>query len=96
MLQFASTRRSKLSAPFWIHAFAGCVVAVTHAALTCVADDPRGNSNISADTVARRVTAICDLVLDRHIDPPARQTMLLAGAKALYERAEQPVPPGLS
>lgn len=45
---------------------------------------------------ASRVLAITDLVLDRHLDPPTRQSMILAVAKALANTAERPVPAGLS
>ena len=34
-------------------------------------------------------------MLEHHIDPPARQQMILSGIKALYRTAGMPVPPGL-
>jgi carboxyl-terminal processing protease len=46
--------------------------------------------------VAARVLTISDVVLERHIDPPARQQMLLAGVKALYRADNQPAQSGLS
>ncbi len=39
-----------------------------------------GNDNFSAD----RFMEIVNAVMDNHIDPPAKQEMILAGAKALY------------
>jgi carboxyl-terminal processing protease len=39
---------------------------------------------------------LADLVLRRHIDPPTRQEMLLAAARALYREAGRPLPAGLS
>ncbi len=33
---------------------------------------------------ASRIIAITDVVMDQHIDPPARQQMILTGVKALY------------
>jgi C-terminal peptidase prc len=46
--------------------------------------------------VARRLDEITDTVLQHHIDPPARQQMILGGLKALYETSARPVPAGLS
>ena len=46
--------------------------------------------------VAKVTCDITDVVLDQHIDPPARQQMILGGVKALYRAAGMPVPPGLS
>ncbi len=43
-----------------------------------------------------RMLAITDVVLEQHVDPPARQQMLLRAAKALYQAAERAVPKGLS
>ena len=37
----------------------------------------------AASTAARRVQEITDVVLQNHIDPPARQQMVLSGIKAL-------------
>src|SRR5262245_35409510 len=52
--------------------------------------------NESAADSARNVLAITDLVLERHIDPPTRQQMILAGAKALARKSGQRVPADLS
>jgi carboxyl-terminal processing protease len=46
--------------------------------------------------LAQRVQAITDAVLEHHIDPPARQQMILAGIKALYGAAGVQAPGGLS
>jgi carboxyl-terminal processing protease len=45
---------------------------------TCLADSPSGE-------VAARAWAIADTVLARHVDPPTRQQMLLAGIKAIVD-----------
>jgi carboxyl-terminal processing protease len=44
----------------------------------------RGDDEKSAAALAGRLWALTDLVLEHHVDPPARQAMLLAAAKALY------------
>ena len=46
--------------------------------------------------LAKRIGEITDAVLEHHIDPPARQQMILGGIKALYTAAGLPVPLGLS
>ena len=45
--------------------------------------------------LARQVQGITDAVLENHIDPPARQQMILSGIKALYRAAGVPAPPSL-
>ena len=50
----------------------------------------------SASTVASRVLAVVDVVLENHIDPPARQQLVLAAAKTFYRVTEQPAPAKLS
>jgi C-terminal peptidase prc len=45
--------------------------------------------------LARQVQEITDVVLENHIDPPARQQMILSGIKALDRLAGVPAPPGL-
>jgi carboxyl-terminal processing protease len=45
--------------------------------------------------LARRIGEITDAVLAYHIDPPARQQMILSAIKALYRASGEPVPPGL-
>ena len=46
--------------------------------------------------LARRIGEITDAVLAHHIDPPARQQMILGGVKALYHASGVPIPAGLS
>src|SRR5579885_2925985 len=45
--------------------------------------------------LAGQVREITEAVLENHIDPPARQQMILAGIKALARAAGVPTPPGL-
>ena len=45
--------------------------------------------------LARQVQEITDAVLEHHIDPPARQQMVLSGIKAMYRAAGVAGPPGL-
>jgi carboxyl-terminal processing protease len=45
--------------------------------------------------LARQVQEITEVVLENHIDPPARQQMILSGIKALDRVAGVPTPPGL-
>ena len=46
--------------------------------------------------LAKRIGEITDAVLTHHIDPPARQQMILGGIKALYRASGGQVPAGLS
>ena len=46
--------------------------------------------------LAGRAWAITDVVLDRHVDPPTRQQMILAGLRALHKAGKIPSPPGLA
>jgi carboxyl-terminal processing protease len=46
--------------------------------------------------LGKHVQDITDTVLRHHLDPPARQQMILAGIKSLYEAAGLPIPAGLS
>ena len=52
-------------------------------------------AKVPAD-LARRIGEVTDAVLQHHIDPPARQQMILGGIKALYQASGVPVPAGLS
>jgi carboxyl-terminal processing protease len=45
---------------------------------------------------ARHLWSVTDVVLDRHIDPPVRQQMLLTGVKALLAKSGTPLPFDLS
>ena len=49
----------------------------------------------SLPDLGKRIQEITDAVLEHHIDPPARQQMILSGIKALYRAAGLPVPLGL-
>jgi carboxyl-terminal processing protease len=60
-----------------------------------VADETSPTPNCPPD-LARRIGEITDAVLEHHIDPPARQQMVLGGVKALYQATRSPVPAGLS
>ncbi len=60
---------------------------------TAMAGDPAPKPS---PDLAKRVQEITDAVLDHHIDPPARQQMILSGIKALYQASGVPVPSGLS
>ena len=44
---------------------------------------------------ASRILALTDVVLEQHIDPPARQQMILSGIKSLYLANDRQVPPHL-
>ena len=62
------------------------------------ADPPQKPSDSPPATaaLARRFQEITDAVLQNHIDPPARQQMILTGIKGLYQASGLPVPSGLS
>lgn len=64
------------------------------------ADEPSPSPSSTASTVppgfARRINEIADAVMAHHIDPPARQQMILDGVKALYRASGAPAPTGLS
>lgn len=45
--------------------------------------------------LAPQAQAVTDAVLGHHIDPPARQQMILSGIRALYRAAGAPAPPDL-
>ncbi len=65
-----------------------------------MADSPQPTRSESAQKsphdLAKLVLEITDVVLEQHIDPPARQQMILSGIKALYRAADRPVPTGLA
>src|SRR4051812_14332970 len=45
--------------------------------------------------LARRLWAVTDVILARHIDPPARQEMLLAALKGVHAKTKVATPAGL-
>ena len=66
---------------------------------TALADEPSGGPSKPSPVppgLAMLVENVIDTVLEHHIDPPARQQMILTGIKALYKAAGVPVPVGLS
>jgi carboxyl-terminal processing protease len=76
------------------------LVAACYCSQGAVADEPSAvrsspAPNVPAD-LAGRIADITDAVLAHHIDPPARQQMLLDGVKALYRASGVPAPAGLS
>src|SRR5262245_12301719 len=61
-----------------------------------LAGDPSKTSRVPPDLVPL-IQSVTDAVLTNHIDPPARQQMILTGVKALLSKApEGKVPEGLS
>jgi carboxyl-terminal processing protease len=64
-----------------------------------LADGPtkeQSKPNSVPPDLATLVQSVVDTVLEHHIDPPARQQMILTGVKALYKTAGAPVPDRLS
>ena len=59
-------------------------------------DSKDGASTVRVAAAARRAWAITDLVLEKDIDPPARQQMLLHGLKLLLNQAPERTIPNLS
>jgi carboxyl-terminal processing protease len=57
---------------------------------------PSASSSKLPPDLAKRVAEVTDAVLENHIDPPARQQMILTGVKALYHTAGVPIPLALS
>lgn len=47
---------------------------------------------VVSDSVGERILTITDVILEKHIDPPTRQQMILSGMQAVY-RAEKRLPP---
>ncbi len=68
---------------------------------TALADNPRPATTAHAPAPAmpadlvRQVQEITEVVLEHHLDPPARQQMILSGIKALHRVAGVPTPPNL-
>jgi carboxyl-terminal processing protease len=65
-------------------------------AIAALAADPTEGTKAEPSAVlARRVWAVTEVVLDRHLEPPARQEMLLGGLRALYQAAKTNPPADL-
>jgi C-terminal peptidase prc len=71
---------------------AGCLLCLAGAGRLPAADPAAPDP----DTLARQGWTITEMVLDKHVEPCARQEMLLGGVRALLRAAEQPVPADLS
>ncbi len=67
------------------------VLLAACAAARSGADEP-APAKTADPPLARRLWAVTELVLDHHVDPPARQQMLLAGVKELLAKANKPAP----
>ena len=63
---------------------------------TLAADEVSNNAPDEPSLFASRILAVTDVVLQQHIDPPARQQMILTGVKALYLAGNRKVPRELS
>ncbi len=75
------------------------VAAAISGSRAASADEPKLTTSTPSHLpsgLAGRIQHITDVVLEHHIDPPARQQMILSGIKALYKAAGLPVPVGLS
>jgi carboxyl-terminal processing protease len=62
----------------------------------CVLAVPAAHADGPMTQPAARAWAITDVVLTRHIDPPLRQSMFLAGIKAMAKAASVATPAGLA
>jgi carboxyl-terminal processing protease len=49
-----------------------------------------------AGAVVKRLWAVTEVVLDKHVQPPTRQEMFLGAAESLYQAADLPAPADLS
>ena len=45
----------------------------------------------SDSPIVRNIFAVANVVLDRHIDPPTQQEMILAGVKSVYDATDQEI-----
>ena len=72
------------------------VTVLLGAAVIVSASDPtRPPKEDQPAALARRAWAAADLVLEKHVEPPARPRMLLAGIQGLLESAKKPAPADL-
>src|SRR5947208_6586457 len=74
-------------------------VATLASAWAAIADGPSPTPSSPppklSPGLARRIWEITDAVLEHHIDPPARQQMILSGIRALDQAAGVPIPFGM-
>jgi len=59
-------------------------------------DEDANKSPKNRTSFESRILTLTDVVLQKHIDPPTRQQMILAGTKALYQADKRQIPKGLS
>ncbi|HZU35079.1 MAG TPA: S41 family peptidase [Gemmataceae bacterium] len=76
---------------------AWCLLACAGmASLAFFGASARGDDDKKTTALAGRLWAMTDLVLEQHVDPPARQAMLLVALKALYPAKAEGPPLNLS
>src|SRR5437868_6426629 len=77
--------------------FFACLASMLLATAAVKADEPETASNAKAPSEAfiRRMKTIMDVVLDNHVEPPARQQMFLGGMRHLLQKAQPPAPADL-
>ncbi len=49
-----------------------------------------------AELTVRRILEVCDVVAEKHVEPPVKQQLVLLAARSLYESREKPAPRELS
>lgn len=76
--------------------FCSVILALVQLASTGAVDAWHPKSQGDSSELATRILTLTDVVLAQHIDPPARQQMVLDATKALYQAADQRVPKDLS
>lgn len=59
-------------------------------------ESPATTANAPVNASVERLLNLIDVVLEHHLDPPARQAIVLDGARNLLIAAKLPIPPGLS
>jgi carboxyl-terminal processing protease len=74
-----------------------CFLLAVGGRSTPPADKPApGEPRPDLSAVAKRLWAISDVVLEKHVNPPTRQEMFLGAAQGLYSAAGLPAPADLS
>ena len=72
----------------------GCQMACV---VTCAQISPQFHAPLQApDSILGKLQAVCDSVLDDHVDSPTRQTMYLAATRAIYRAVDQVAPQQLA